>query len=391
MPDRPITLDGDFDSGSLDPAGSRVEGDTIYLAGRDNFNTGCWKWLHFTASNVRGRTPAFQIGDHFDTDRDRLNDLQMVYREDGESWRYFDFNEHDAQAKLFRFGNHSPFTSDRVTVAFGFPYPLSRVVAHTEKIRRSPWVSPTPSSNDQLVLGKSPGGTDDLGRTVAPNPLLGYQITDPAATGTKKTIVLMSGVHPNETLANHVLETLIDWLISNASHATALRQHARILVYPMANPDGRFAGYNRSTVQHVTRDANRFWRQDLWADMPDIATLGQALIKDSCGRVDTFIDLHCWTDTKYHVGILCKEQGFWDDPFWRAMVALEPGLASWDSGWDNPSTETFAFKQLHARFCMTFELMYLPGEKLTNLHRIGRHLGEALYRSLSTNQTASRA
>jgi hypothetical protein len=31
---------------------------------------------------------------------------------------------------------------------------------------------------------------------------------------------------------------------------------------------------------------------------------------------------------------------------------------------------------------MTFELMYLPGEKLVNLRRIGRHLGEAIYRSV---------
>jgi hypothetical protein len=31
---------------------------------------------------------------------------------------------------------------------------------------------------------------------------------------------------------------------------------------------------------------------------------------------------------------------------------------------------------------MTFELMYLPGEGLESLHRIGTHLGEALHRAL---------
>ena len=68
MPNRPIVLDADFDSGSLDVAGSTVDGDTVHLAGRDNFNTGCWKWLHFTAENVKGRELTFQIGDPFDTD-----------------------------------------------------------------------------------------------------------------------------------------------------------------------------------------------------------------------------------------------------------------------------------------------------------------------------------
>lgn len=379
-------LDADFDSGSLDVAHSRVEGDTVHLAGRDNFNTGNWKWLHFTADNVRGRTPIFQIGNHFDTDPARLDRLRMVYSVDDEHWQYFDFNEHDPQAKTFRFSNHKPFNADRVTVAYGFPYPLSRVKEHTESVRNNRWVSPTASSDNQLVLGQSPGGTDDLGRAIHPNPIYGYTVTDPDAAGPKKTVVLMSGVHPNETLANHVLEALVDWLIGDDAHASELRRLAHVLVYPMANPDGRYAGYNRSTVQHLDRDANRFWRKDLWQDMPDIAVVGNALLKDPPGPIDIFIDLHCWTDTTHHVGILSKDDGFWDHPFWRAMTALEPGIASWDSGWDNPSTETFAFKQLKAGFCMTFELMYLPGEKLANLRRIGRHMGEALYRACSTGQ-----
>lgn len=378
----PITLDADFDSGSLDTAKCSVEGDTVLLAGRDNFNTGSWKWLHFTATGVAGRTLTFQIGNNFDTEPARLDHLQMVYCEDGGRWRYFDVNRHDGEANLFRFGNKKPFTADRVTVAYGFPYPFSRVVSHTKQMARSRYVSPTPSSDEALVLGMSPGGVDDLGRTIKPNPMYGYQVTDPDATGDKKTVVLMSGVHPNETLANHVLEATLDWLVGDSANAAALRQQANVLVYPMANPDGRVAGYNRSTVQHVDRDANRFWREDLWQDMPDIAAVGKALLKDTNGKVDIFIDVHCWTDTAHHLGILCKEEGYWDDPMWKAMVALEPGLATWDSGWDHTSTETYAFKELNPGFCMTFELMYLPGETLANLRRVGRHLGEAIYRSV---------
>ena len=377
-----ICLNADFDSGSLDTANCHVHGNTIHLAGRDNHNTGRWKWLHFKANNVNGLTPIFQIGNHFDTDPARLDHLHMVYQEPSKPWRYFDVSRHDPDAKRFSFHNHTPFTTNQVTIAYGFPYPFSRMVKHTGIMRQAPFVSPTPSSDDGLILGMSPGGIDDLGRTIAPNPLFGYQITDPSVTCKKKTIVLMSGVHPNETLANHVLEALLDWLISDSSHAGELRQKARVLVYPMANPDGRVAGYNRSTVQFVDRDANRYWRQDLWQDMPDIAAVGNALLNDTQGKADLFIDLHCWTDTKYHVGILCKEEGYWHDPFWRAVLALEPGIESWDSGWDNPSAETLAFKSLNPRFCMTFELMYLPGETLANLRRIGRHLGEALLRGL---------
>ena len=382
MPQASITLDADFDSGSLDAAGCVVDGDRVRLSGRDNYNTGSWKWLHFRVSHVAGRRVRFEIGDNFDTEPARLDHIRMVYREAGGRWCYFDHNRRDPEAKLFTFHNDKPFTVDEVTIAYGYPYPFSRIVSHTAKMCRSPFVSPTPSADDGLVLGMSPGGVDDLGRTIEPNPLFGYQVTDGEAEGDKKTIVLMSGVHPNETLANHVLEALLDWLVGDSAHAAELRRRARVMVYPMANPDGRVAGYNRSTVRFVDRDANRFWREDLWQDMPDIATVGRALINDTQGHADIFIDLHCWTDTQYHVGILCKEEGYWDDPFWRAMVALEPGVESWDSGWENPSTETFAYKNLSPRFCMTFELMYLPGETLVNLRRVGRHLGEALLRGL---------
>jgi len=382
MPHRSILLNADFDSGSLDPARSSIEGDVVHLAGRDNFNTGRWKWLYFSAEYVLGRRLTFQIDDHFDIDPNRLNQHRMVFSHDGERWLPFDHNQRDAQAGLYRFGNDLPFAHDKVFVAYGIPYPLARVVGHTRRIRSSPWVSPTASSDQDLVLGMSPGGIDDLRRSIKPNPIYGYQITDPKAPGPKKTVVLLGGVHPNETLANHALEALIDFLLSEDPQAAALRKVACCLIYPMANPDGRFAGYNRGTVQHVDRDPNRTWREDLWQDMPDIAAVGQALIRDTAGHVDIFIDLHGWTDTRHHVGILSKEEGFWDDPFWRAMLRLVPGLATWDSGWANPSAETFAFQRLSAGFCMTFELMYLPGENLEGLHKIGKSLGQALYMAL---------
>jgi len=382
MPNDTIKLDADFDSGSLDTARCSIDGDTIHLVGRDNHVPGKWKWLHFTVSNAQDKAPTFKINNQFDTDPARLDNLQMLYQEKGQAWRYFDVNHHDPDAGLFTFRNHKPFGSNHVTVAYGFPYPFSRIVEHTDIMRQSPCVSPTPSADDKLILGMSPGGVDDIGRNIAPNPMFGYQITNPGAEGKKKTIVLMSGVHPNETLANHVLEALLDWLIGDSPQAAELRQRSRIFVYPMANPDGRVAGYNRSTVQFIDRDANRFWREDLWLDMPDIAAVGKALLNDTQGHADIFIDLHCWTDTKYHVGILCKEEGYWDDPVWRAMLALEPAIESWDSGWENPSTETLAFESLSPRFCMTFELMYLPGQQLQDLQRIGRHLGQALLNGL---------
>ena len=63
--------------------------------------------------------------------------------------------------------------------------------------------------------------------------------------------MLVGGVHANETLGNFTLEGLVDFLVSDDLEAAQLRRYAEFYVYPMANPDGRYAGYNRSTVQFV--------------------------------------------------------------------------------------------------------------------------------------------
>ena len=189
MSDAKLILDCDFDSGSLDVKRCSVDGDTVKLAGRDNHNTGSWKWLYFCVRGASGRQLKFQIKNNFDTEPKRLDGLNIVYSYDNKSWHYFDQSKHNTWDKLYQFGNKTPFREDTVYIAYGFPYPLSRVIEHTEKIRTSPWVSPTASSDDSLVLGLSPGGTDDLGRPIASNPLFGYQITDPGSAEPKKTIV----------------------------------------------------------------------------------------------------------------------------------------------------------------------------------------------------------
>ena len=94
----------------------------------------------------------------------------------------------------------------------------------------------------------------------------------------------MSGVHANETLGNFTLEGLVDFLVSDDLEAAQLRRYAEFYVYPMANPDGRFAGYNRSTVQRVNVDPNRAWNPPNYFD-PD-ERVAAAVGHCRGGRVD---------------------------------------------------------------------------------------------------------
>lgn len=378
-----LKIDIDFDSGSLDVERTRVEGNHVTLAGLENHNRGYWKWLHFRMRGVRGRDLTFEIGDNFEPGSDRLDHHRMVYSYDGQQWEFFPGGERVEEQQRYYFSLGDPFQQDTVFVAYGIPYPYERVVHFVESIRPSPFVRPTASSDEHLVLGLTPGGRDEIGREIPRHNLYGFRISDDAADGARQRIVVMGGVHPNEPLANHAIEGLIDYLLQEDDpEARALRRAAEFFVYPMVNPDGRVAGYNRSTVQHVDRDANRFWREDLYEDMDDIRQVAEAMKVDAGSEVDYFVDFHCWTNTIHHFGILARSEGFHRDPFWLALRELEPELEEMDSGWENWSTETFGVKRLGARFAMTLETMFIPDENVDRFKRLGRNVGRAFARAI---------
>ncbi len=374
-----ITLDADFDHGGLDEANSSVVGNTVLLAGRDNYNTGDWKWLYFEASGVNGLTPTFDIDDDFASGSSRLDDHEMVYSYDKQNWFFFDNNQRSAGLGRFTFSNNNAFTQDEVYVAYGLPYSYQRVVDHVNQIKTSPWVSPTSSSDANLVVAQSPGGIDDLGRVVQPKDLYGFKVTDSSAVGPKTKIALISGVHSNETLGNHTLEGLIDFIVSDDPRAAELRKQAEFYIYPMVNPDGRFAGYNRSTVQHESRDPNRFWTEAKYADMGDIMAIGEALKADTGSDVDYFIDLHSTVDTSNHFIYTNSPL----DPFWTSFQALEPAVQTNGTSLVNDTSIKFANNQLNAEFVGTFETEFIPGENIDRFNTMGMNLGIAFQTALA--------
>lgn len=377
-----FVIDADYDNGSLDLANTTIVGNTIQLSGRDNFNPGSWKWLNFSVSEVAGSQLTFEIDDNFATGASRLDNHAMVYSYDRDNWFFFDNNDHNNGQQRFTFFNNGPFTEHTVFVAYGLPYSYQDVVGHTALVRQSTWVTAPTSADTNLVIGQSPGGIDDLGRAISQRDIFGYRITDPSNQVSKAKIVISSGVHANESLANHTVEGLVNFLISDEFSAAALRKVADFYVYPMTNVDGRFAGYNRSTVQHIDRDPNRFWREDLYADMNDIQTVAEAMKTDTGQQIEYFIDFHSATDTSQHYGILDFDLGFHLDPFWQNLLALEPSLGSQDASLINWTAQKFGLERLDADFTMTFETEFIPGENIDRFHDLGRNVGMAFEQSL---------
>lgn len=387
-----VTLDIDFDSGSLDLAATTITptGNTINLVGRDNYyGGGKWRWFYFRASGVEGKNTLFNITDDFAGGAYTLEYHAMRYSYDNVTW--YEFDNHTFTAASYRFNNDTAFTGDQVYVAYSFPYPYSRTADKVNEWKSNPYVHPTISSNADLVIGQSPGGVDDLGRTIAPRDMWGFRITDDSVPSAgKKKIVFGASMHAGEVLANHTLEGTVEFLLSDDPRAVELRKHAEFFVYPQLNPDGRFAGYNRSTVHNENVDPNGYWKPYKWTDKPDLQLSGEAMLADleisSGGSADYFIDYHSsiWDPIGDDWMYIHEQLGHVDDPFWQSVSALSPHLRWEQSGGINSSTlAAFGRDYLGAEFDATFETMFLANRDIQHYLTLGANVGIAFYEALA--------
>ena len=377
-----IVLDADFDHGSLDEANSLASDTLVTLTGRDNYNPGLWKWLYFSATGVAGLQPTFRIDDDFATGGSDLNAHEMVYSYNQQDWLFFDNNVRQSSLDRFSFFNDQPFSQNQVYVAYGLPYPNLRVVNHVNQVNLSPWVSPTASASPNLVIGQSPGGIDDLGRNISHRDILGFKITDSSSSAPKAKVVLVGGVHANESLGNYTLEGMIDFLVGDSREAGLLRKQAEFYVYPMANPDGRHAGFNRSTVQHPSLDPNRYWTSPDYGGLDEVKVVGDAMIEDTISDADYLIDFHSDTAGKEgHYGyILPQWQG---NPLWLNFLQLEPAIRTENAVLSDFTTAKFGRDELGADFSITFETQFLAGENVDRFLDLGRNWGLAFFRTLN--------
>jgi hypothetical protein len=387
-----ITLDADFDHGSLE--NYSVASSTVNLVGRDNYyGSNQWRWVYFKASGVNGVAPDFKISTNFAGGSSAIANHNFRYSLDNENWVPFD--NHGISGGTFNFSNNAAFNQDEVWVAHSIPYSYGRAADQVAQYKLSPYVSPTISSDANLVIGQSPGGIDDLGRVIAPLDMWGFKLTDnsvPAAGKTK--IVLASGLHAQEVLGTHTLEGTLEWLLSDDSRAAELRKVAEFYVYPMLNPDGRFAGNNRATIDTPNTDPNRAWSPTIpgktWFNEPEIQLSGEAMMADletaTGGEADYFIDYHSTITTSANANdfmYLHPEKGHTADPFWTNFLDETSTIYYIQSTSTGPTSANFAEVELGADFDSTFELAFHPSRGVEYYEEMGKDVGVAFYETLA--------
>jgi len=194
-------------------------------------------------------------------------------------------------------------------------YTPQMVARHTERLGKLPWVAPTPSGDEQMILGHTPGWPKNPDYPedpeIPPQPIYGYQITDPGADGPKVKMVLASGNHATEFTGNWVLEGMVNFLAGNDPRAVFLRSKAEFYVYPDVNPEGRYQAVHRIDLKAAPdpnaggdgcyrgnpelyaageRDHNRVWTTR--GKFSTIDTITAAMKKDTGGQADYLWDMH---------------------------------------------------------------------------------------------------
>jgi hypothetical protein len=381
---QPIALSQDFDSGSLDVSASSVVGSNIRLVGRatwsDPFYADYYRWLYFRASGVQGQTPQFRVDES--TFLGSLSGHRFVYSYDQSQWQFFDQGSFSGADYVFQ--NNLPFQQNEVYVAYALPYAVARTTERISAWRQSPYVTRTSSSSSDLLLGYSAAGLDDSGRFVPPQPLYGLRVTDPTATGPKQKVVLASGAHSAETTGNHVLEGMVDFLLSDDLSASQLRSRAEFYIYPQVNPAGRFAGYYRSNPENPSKDYNRYFNNP--SGFTDLSIITAAMRADTASDVDYIFDFHSWWGPWSDDNFVFTVSNQVNSPFLQSLLALEPTLDVVSSPGSPGMLRIWGMSPsgLNAEFAYTPEFGFHPFVHEERYDTYGRNFALALRNILGT-------
>ncbi len=366
-----MAIDASFDSGSIGPYSIDDGTNTIAFSVLTD-GVGYEYWTHFNVSGVLNETVTFRIlnGGAVPFLADTAHESQMVYTCDGANWNRI--TNHSYSVPMYEFTQ--TFTCDEAQIATFFPFSFTKMSDFVDTVSTSPWV-------DAQVLGVSEQGRDlDL-----------LVITDPAIPTEDKTVIYIIGrQHAAETADSHMLEGMIEFLISSDVDAGAYRQNCVYYIVPMVNPDGVYVGNSRATSEG--NDANRDWH---WSntDTGEVATVRSHIdsIHTSYG-IDLFIDWHNQMDDTRWYNFIYSPSG--NDFFtvlssWTDFDSQSAGgvssctLSACSSrAWGtDEGLYTFIFEPCPHLFTWTIADMQQEGVNVA--HAIGEYFGAYSYPLLS--------
>jgi hypothetical protein len=266
------TIDASFDSASIDSY--TIDGNVISFTLRVD-ELGYKYWTNFTVSGVLNDEITFNITGVEDVNflANQTHENQMVYSCDGESWQRLTQHSYSSNNE----GTYTfiqTFPCGDAQIAIFFPFDYQTMQDYLDTIEASMWATKT-------SLGVSHQG----------RPLDLLTITNTAIpTANKRIIYIIGRQHSAVTSSSHMLEGMIDFLVSSDTDAQRMRDNFIWYFVPMVNPDGVYLGKSRETSEG--NDPNRDWHWDN-DDTVEITRVRDHIESiNSTYGIDMFIDWH---------------------------------------------------------------------------------------------------
>lgn len=246
-----LEIDKNFDSGSISTYAIDNDNGIIDFTLRkeilENNESDYTYWANFRVSGTENRTITFRITNANQVpfliginNNNGSEEAQMVYRCDGGDWSRL--TNHSYSAGIYTFTE--AFTCDDIQIATFFPYSRTKMNNFIDRVSSSQWA-------DRAVLGSS-----EQGRSIDLIVITNTEIS----TRDKRIIYIIARQHAAETASSHMLEGMINFLISDDVNACGLRNNFVWYIVPMVNPDGVYEGNSRATSTGF--DPNRNWHPD---------------------------------------------------------------------------------------------------------------------------------
>ena len=127
----------------------------------------------------------------------------------------------------------------------------------------------------------------EIGRSARGRPLHMVEFGDPGAT---RHVMIIGRQHPPEATGTMALLGFVEELASSTPLAREFREHFRVHVVPLVNPDGLDLGHWRHNAGGV--DLNRDWEAFNQPETMAVRNAFMAILGNSGGRVWFGVDFH---------------------------------------------------------------------------------------------------
>lgn len=253
-----------FDAGNIDVIAADDPAD-IRLAIRRDAHSDFYQWFHFRVQGARQQPLRLRLTNAAGAAYpDGWDGYQALASHDRQHWFRVPTRYLDGELVI----EHTPAT-DSVYYAYFAPYSFERHLDLIARCQQSPRCR-----------------VETLGRTLDGHDLDLLRFGDPAEG--KRTLWLIARQHPGETMAEWLMEGVLERLCDpDDALAGQLLEQAVLYLVPNMNPDGSVRGHLRTNAAGA--NLNREWHSPSAERSPEVLKVRQRMLATG---VDLFLDIH---------------------------------------------------------------------------------------------------